>query len=276
VKLLPSIKEENLTKGNMKKNNLILVLICLVIIVNAQDTLQAKQIDTLKTEQVNTNLIQDPYLNMKSFNTIDMVLSCLNVNSNNVQFGDYTLKKGEYYPSSSVGMYIHFPNIFQMNNFFGKGKAIANIKTGFLMDFISTDLIDSKNNELSFSQTFINIPLVFSYRMPLNHGNEKGNKYYKAFSLNFGVFMGNSIANRLSSKGDRTLKYGDYEFGNYLRWGYIVEYVYSALNKEGYGHRFGLRITVDANSVIKFNKEKHGIYPTYISMGVFYNFMTIK
>ena len=127
----------------MKKNYLILIMICIAFIGNAQDTLQVKQIDT---SQINKNLIQDPYLNMKPFNTIDMALSYLNINSNNIQFGDYTLKNGKYYHSSSIGMYIHLPNIFQMNNLFGKGKAIANIKTGFLMDFTSTDLIDIQIN----------------------------------------------------------------------------------------------------------------------------------
>ena len=259
----------------MKRNYLILILIYLKFIVSAQDVQQVKT-DTLEAEQINENLIQDPYLNMKPFNTIDAAISYQNINSNNLKFGDYTLKKGKYYPSSSIGMYIHFPDLFRINNFFEKGKAIANIKTGFLMDFTSTDLVDTELNELSFSQTTMSIPLIFSYRMPLNHGNEKGNKYYKAFSINLGTFIGIPIFNRLYSKGDITPVYGESKMGDYLRWGFITEFVYSALNKDGYGHRFGLRMIIDANNVIKFNNEKHGIYPTYISTGIFYNFMTLK
>ena len=75
------------------------------------------------------------------------------------------------------------------------------------------------------------------------------------------------LDNRLFPKTDITPVNGFCEFGDYLRWGYIVEYVYSALDKNGYGHSLGLRIITDANSVIKFNKEKFGIYPTYISTG---------
>lgn len=239
---------------------------CLNLMLNAQDTLQTKPIDT--------NLLQDPYLNMKSFNTIDMALSYLNVNSNNLQFGEYTLKKGKYYPSSSIGMYVHIPDVFRMKNPYGKGKAIANIKTGFLMEFASTDLIDNQNKEFSLSQVSMSIPLIFSYRMPLNHGNEKGNKYFKAVSVNFGLFIGMPIANRLFEKGDITPEYGEDKFGDYLRWGYIAEFVYSALDKNGYGHRFGLRIITDANSVIKFGSEKTGIYPTYMSTGIFYTLVT--
>jgi len=252
----------------MKKNYLTIIFTCLIFIVNAQDSLHTKQIDK--------NILQDPYLNMQPFNTIDIALSYLNVNSNNIQFGNYSLKQGEYYPSSSMGMYIHIPNIFRMKNLFGKGEAMANIKTGFLMDFTSTDLIDNQNKELSFSQISMSIPLIFSYRIPLNHGNEKGNKYYKALSINFGLFIGMPVSNRLYEKNDITPEYGEYEFGDYLRWGYISEFVYSALDKNGYGHRFGLRIITDANSVIKLNNEKFGIYPTYVSTGIFYNFMTLK
>lgn len=254
-------------------------LIIIVLVILVASSLNAQTTD----QNQKSNLLEDPYLSLKPFNTIDASVAYQYVNSNNISFGDYTLKRGKYYPSASMAAYIHIPNLFQMKNPYGKGKAIGNLKTGFLMDFTSTDLYYEQKNEIglydkkemTFSQVSVSIPLIYSHRMPINHGNEKGNKYYKAINVNFGLYLGVPVSNRLYEKGDITPENGEIGFGDYLRWGSIIELEYSALNKEGYGHRFGLRMITDFSSVIKFNKEKYGIYPTYVSAGIYYNMATM-
>lgn len=58
---------------------------------------------------------------------------------------------------------------------------------------------------------------------------------------------------------------------NYLKFGFIAELAFTALNSNGHGHKFGIRASLDHIAVLKIKETSNKIYPEFYSFGLFYN-----
>lgn len=232
----------------MKKIIIILLLVSYYAITFAQDTLM------------------DPYHNIKRFTTFDLGISATRINTNNSVFDNYTLIKGKYYPTFNGAIYWNSIHVCKNK------KDVFIFKSGILMNSRYTDLTDTIGNDYRFSEGLINIPLLLGYRLPLNH-NFISKDLYKVVDINLGAYIGLPYFEKLDLKEniDAPVDGG----GNYLKYGLIAEVVYSKLNKKGFGHRIGLRTMIDFKGRFDLTDTKYGIYPSYISVGLFYNFLTI-
>jgi len=61
---------------------------------------------------------------------------------------------------------------------------------------------------------------------------------------------------------------------NYIKYGIIAEIIYTATNKEGKGHRIGLRTIFDFRSVTKLKNEIYGITTAFTTLSLFYVIQT--
>ena len=92
----------------------------------------------------------DPYKTLKSYTTFDIGVGATRINTNNVDFGQYTLIKNRYYPTINSAMFINSNHKFDKDLF-------LNIKGGMLFNNNYTDLTDSIGTELRL----VNLILIF-------------------------------------------------------------------------------------------------------------------
>ena len=210
--------------------------------------------------------LENPLLNIKSYTTFDIGIYDSRVNTTNVDFEDYTLIKGRHYPT------IH--SAFYWNSVVSslKTEDLFIFKTGLLIESYRTDLVDQQGKEWSFGQSILNLPLIVGWRLPINYNNPKS-RYFKAVDINIGMLFGVPVFERIIEKNDYDAQTGYYNF-NYLKFGTIAEIVYTSINRRGYGHTVGLRTIVNWKDIWKFKDTEYGVYPTFVSIGLFYNFWT--
>jgi len=232
----------------MKRVFILLMFLSLSYILKAQDTLV------------------DPFLTVKSFTTLEVGVTTTSANSNNDELGDYNLVKGKNYPTINGGLF------YTKTNLLKDQKIIMNVKTGLFLNNNYTDVTDSLGKAFTFSELNLTIPVMIGIRLPINY-NRPQDRFYKAVNLNFGGYVSLPLLPTLNERGENTVETEEFT-SDYIKFGFIAEIVFTALNKEGKGHRIGLRTIADLGSVITFSEEKYGIQPTYISVGIFYNFMT--
>lgn len=158
-----------------------------------------------------------------------------------------------------------------LGGFFKKKKKadIYSLKTGFNFNSQRANLNGSGGEELQLSTYYLSIPLQFGMRNPLSVNTTKNN-YFRAFEFSIGAYISSPIYQKLDHP-DNLDASGETMGFNYLRYGFISEIAFSALNKEGKGHRFGLRTTTDFTSITKIRDTDNELYPYYINIGVFYN-----
>lgn len=210
---------------------------------------------------------QDPLLKFKNYLEIGLSASAVRVNTNYTTFqtptGTYNFKKNDYVPTLDGS--INYGWLFKEKN----SSAIWTLKTG--VNFISraANLSDSLGNNLRFSTGYLQIPLQFGFRLPLNY-NPMKNNLFRAVDLNFGFYAAIPYFQKLDHPDNIDAKAAKMT-GYYLRFGFISEIAFSALDSRGHGHKFGLKSTADLSSFIKFNKTTYELFPVYSSIGIFYN-----
>lgn len=207
--------------------------------------------------------LTDSHTLNESFITWEIGLASTYIDSRNIEFGQYTLKKGKYYPTYNFGFFYTKTNLFNEQHFL--------LKSGIMFNSNYTDLTDSLDNELRFSETNLTIPILIGMRLPVQY-NAPGDKFYKVVHLNVGCYVSFPFGPALYESGDTWVRSDEF-FSDYIKFGLMTEIEFTALNKEGKGHRFGLRTMMDFQDVIKFD-DKYGIRPVYASVGVFYNIIT--
>lgn len=207
----------------------------------------------------------DPYASIKSFTTWELGLAATTIDGRSDEFGQYTLKTGKYYPTFNMGFFYTRANLLNEDDFF------LNYKLGLLLNSNYTDLTDSLDNELRFTESNLTIPFMIGIRLPVQY-NSPDDKFYKAVNMNIGAYVSFPFGPTLAEPGDRWAKSDDF-FGDYIKFGLIAEIEFTALNAKGKGHRFGFRTMTDFRDVIKLD-EQSGIRPAYVSMGVYYNICT--
>ena len=210
---------------------------------------------------------QDPLQKFKNYLEIGLSSSAVRVNTNQVNFttstGTYSFKKNDYLPTLDGS--INYGWLFKEKN----SSTIWTLKTG--VNFISraANLSDSLGNNLRFSTGYLQIPLQFGFRLPLNY-NPMKNNLFRAVDLNFGFYTAIPYFQKLDHPDNIDAK-AEEMTGYYLRFGFISEIAFSALDSRGHGHKFGLKSTADLSSFITFNKTTYELFPVYSSIGIFYN-----
>lgn len=210
--------------------------------------------------------IQDPYLNIKSFTTFEVGMATTYADSRNDKLGNYDLVKGKNYPTINLGFFYTKTNLLKDPTF------IMNIKTGLFLNNNYTDITDSLGKALTFSEMNLTLPVMIGIRLPVNY-NRPQDRFYKAVNLNIGGYVSLPMLPTLNERGVNIVEAEEF-MSDYIKFGLISEIVFTALNKEGKGHRIGIRTIADLGSAITFSEEKYGIHPTYVSVGLFYNFIT--
>ena len=210
-------------------------------------------------------LHQDPYLNIKSFTTFEVGMASTYADSRNDKLGDYDLVKGKNYPTINLGFFYTKTNILKDPTF------IMNIKTGLFLNNNYTDVTDSLGKALTFSELNLTLPIMISIRLPVNY-NRPQDRFYKAVNLNIGGYISLPMLPTLNESGETVVEAEEF-MSDYIKFGLIAEIVFTALNKQGKGHRIGIRTIADIGNAT-FNEKKYGIQPTYVTVGIFYNFVT--
>ena len=208
-----------------------------------------------------------PYVSVKSYTVLEGSIAVTNTGSRNNNIKDYQLVKGKYNPSFNIGL------LYIKNNLFNNASFITSYKTGLTFYNNSLSLADTIGNRLTFSEINLSLPFMIGICKP--NYNKPNDQFFKAVNFNIGGFISLPLFPSLYGDGeffDKTVGV----FSDYVKYGIIAEFEFSALNNEGKGHRIGIRTIADLGNIITFSKEKYGIHPTYISVGIFYNFITFK
>lgn len=221
---------------------------------------------TATLAQENTN--QDPLLRFKHVSEVGLCLNSTRVNTNYTTFENnglnYQLTKANYLPTFD-GL-IHFGWLFHDKD---APQQIFIIKTGVDMVYRAANVNGPTNEALRLNQSFVQIPIQYVFRNPLRYNTMKNN-LYRAIEWGAGLYCAISLQ---ESFGDRTNidTRAESIFGKTIRFGFSGEIALSALNKNGFGHRFGIRATNDFTRFIRKASTASGIYPCYYSIGLFYN-----
>jgi len=210
--------------------------------------------------------LKDPYILNKSFFTLDFGIGTHWSDNRNINFGDYTLNTGEKYSTFNTGIFSTYTNLLN------DPKYIFNLKVGLLVNSNYTDLSDSLGIQYQFSEINLSVPIMIGTRIPVNY-NTLQDKFYKAVDLNIGGYVSLPMFPNLYQKGEE-YNPADEIMSDYIKYGLIAEIIYTATNKEGKGHRFGLRTYFDFRSVTKLKDKVYEITPAYTTLSLFYVIQT--
>jgi len=212
-------------------------------------------------------ITKDPLLQFKKFSEIGIAVNATRVNTNYTEFktdnGNYSFEKTKYLPT--IDACFNYGWLLKDK----EENSIMTIKTGLNLISRNADLKDSLMNNLRFSSGYIQIPIQFGFRTPLKYNTVKNN-LFRAFEFNAGLYGAIPILEKLDAR-DNIDASGTSLFGNYVRFGFLGEIVFSALNEKGQGHKFGIRASRDFNSILKIKDTKSDLYPYYYTIGLFYN-----
>lgn len=214
-------------------------------------------------------VIKDPLLNFKNFYEVSFLVGGSRINTNHASFttpsGTYNFKKNSYLLSQEA--------TFNYGWFFvdEKRNEVWTLKTGFNVLLRSADLFDNNKKELRLTTNYLQIPVQFGFREPLKFNTVKNN-LYRAFDFNIGFYVNSPLYQKLDHPSHVDARLDESLF-NYLRFGFIAEIALTAFNQNGYGHKIGIRATSDFAKAAKFGDTKHQLYPSYHTIGVFYNIL---
>jgi hypothetical protein len=215
-------------------------------------------------------MVKDPLLQFKNFYEFSISINGTRVNTNHVYFntnsGTYNFDKGNYIPT--LDGLINYGWIFK-----DKKDGIMTLKTGINLTSRGGNVVNSIGEEMKYQEGFIQIPVIFGIRTAKNFNTVKNN-LFRATEYNFGLYASVPYYEKLDYNNNLDSD-GTSSFGNYLRFGCTAEIVFSALNNKGHGHKFGIRASIDFNTIIKFKNTKYELYPYYNTIGLFYNILNI-
>jgi hypothetical protein len=212
----------------------------------------------------------DPLWNFRHFYEIGLSASGVRVNTNYTHFntpsGVFDFRKNRYLPVLDASF--NFGWLLKDREDEGP---IWTVKTGLNILNRNADLRDSNGQTWRLSTSYIQLPVQFGYRIPMNFNTVKNN-LYRAFELNAGVYAATPLQQKLDHPDNVDTKPGN-AFGNYLRFGFIGEILFTAFNSKGHGHKFGLRVSADMNNLVRLKETPHRLYPYYYSLGIVYNIL---
>ncbi|MDD3723640.1 MAG: hypothetical protein PHW92_14355 [Lutibacter sp.] len=215
-------------------------------------------------------IVKDPLLQFKNFYEFSISVNGTRVNTNHIYFNTnnetYNFDKGNYIPT--LDGLINYGWIFKDNK-----DGIMTLKTGINLTSRGGNVVNRIGEEMKYQEGFIQIPVIFGIRMAKNFNTVKNN-LFRATEYNFGLYTSLPYYEKLDYKNNLDSD-GTLSFGNYLRFGGTAEIVFSALNNKGHGHKFGIRASIDFNTIIKFKNTKYELYPYYNTIGLFYNILNI-
>jgi hypothetical protein len=213
------------------------------------------------------NLTTDPLLNFKNFYEIGLCANGTRVNTNYTIFnsskGQYMFQKNNFLPAIDASF--NYGWLFKDK----ESSLIWTLKTGINILNRNANLKDSIGSNLRLNTGYLQIPIQFGFRSPLNYNTVKNN-FYRAFEINAGVFVATPIMQKLDNP-DNLDAGGVALSANYLKFGFIGEVVFTALDRKGHGHKFGMRVSNDFPSILKIKKTPNDLYPYYYTIGLFYN-----
>ncbi len=208
----------------------------------------------------------DPLNHIKSFSTWDMGLYTQSPTLKNIEFGNYNLPQGIYSPTMHSAFFVH--HVVKV-----KDEPLFKTKTGLLVNSYYTNLKNKQGEKFYLSQAEIALSFLVGTHLPMEYNNPN-DKFFKAVDINLGFYMGTPWLEYFTKETKKYDGENQYFGFDYIKFGMIAEIEYSLINKEGYGHRIGLRGMTDFTSIWKFNNNETGIYPTFVSIGIYYNFWT--
>lgn len=211
-------------------------------------------------------------MNFKNFYEVGISINGTRVNTNYTQFntsnGSFNFKKNNYIPSTSGS--IHYGWLLKLK-IDEETSTLFTIKTGLDIINKNANLLDSIGNDLRLSTSYVQIPMLFGFRMPLEYRTVKNN-LFRAIELNAGVYVASPIFQKLDHPDNLDSELKSLEF-NYFRFGFLGEIVFTALNNKGQGHKFGIRASNDFTDILKVKKTETELYPYYYTIALFYNIL---
>ncbi len=208
--------------------------------------------------QIDTS--NDVYFKKNYIVTHDVGFSFSSLNIKTAKSKTYFLNVYKYYPS-------YFYNIsFIITKLYVKNKTSINLKNCLLFSQNYVDLKDTLSIEYRLYEDRVTYLLLLGIREPVKY-NYSEDKYFKAVDFYVGSYFTTPGYHYLERKDNlnktKTLT-------NYAKVGLSFELIFSALNKEGYGHRFGIRIMNDSPSTILFKKQPAEIRPSFNTISFLY------
>lgn len=209
----------------------------------------------------------DPLLKFKHFYEIGISANATRVNTNHTVFntpsGQYNFQKNNFLPG--IDGNINFGWLFKDK----ESNLIWTLKTGVNILGRSADLTDANGASLRLTTSYLQIPLQLGFRFPMRYNTVK-NDLYRAIEVNAGVYAAMPTMQKLDHPDNIDSRTSSLPL-NYLKFGFIGEIVFTALNSQGHGHRFGMRATNDFAAIAKFKETPNQLYPYYVTVGFFYN-----
>lgn len=209
----------------------------------------------------------DPLRNFKTFYELGATIEGTRVNTEYTHFstsnGDYDFRKNNYLPTLSANINFGWLINDKENN------TIWTIKTGINVNDKAANLLDSSGNKLQLTTSYVQVPLMIGFRQPIQYAKNDSH-FFHAYEVNFGAYAATPLYQKLDNKNNIDAE-GKTLSANYLKFGLIWEIAFSAFDKKGHGHKFGLRVTQEFTKVHKFKKTPSELYPFYTTVGIFYN-----
>lgn len=211
--------------------------------------------------------IVDPLRKYDVFLENALSLNATRVNTNYTEFntsdGGFSFRKNDYLITVDGSFNIGW--LFKKSNKFN----IWSLKTGINVETKRANLTDQDGNDLSLSTNYLTIPVQYGERHPLKFNTVK-NDLFRAIEYNVGGYISSPFYQKLDQKNNIDAA-GRYSWFNYLRFGFIAEFTFTAFNQNGNGHKFGIRTSTDISNIVKIRDTESELYPHYVNIGVFYN-----
>ncbi len=213
---------------------------------------------------------KDPILKYSRLYEVNFTTSMVRVNTKHTVFntdnGTFSFVKNNYLPAFEGG--------FNHSWLFTDSQEdIWSLKTGIQLMNRNANLTDSLGTGLRLSTGYIQIPVLFGMRMPLQHHRVRDG-YFRAIELHVGPYVSTPFFQKLDDENNIDQE-GDLTAFNYLRFGFVSEITFTSLNERGNGHKFGIRSSVDFSEMAVFKDTETQLYPYYYSIGIFYNFTNL-
>lgn len=222
---------------------------------------------TINTLRGQDTIPEDPILRFKSFEEFGITLNTMRVNTNHTTFmtsnGRYDFIKNNILVSLDAN--INFGILIKSK----RSKNSIYLKSGIHLLSRLADLNDNNGSEVRLSTGYIQVPVQFGSRFPLNYNTIKNN-LYRAIEVYVGVYAATPFMQKLDHRDNLNARF-EFLGANYIKFGIISDLVFTALNTNGYGHKLGIRATSDFTGLVKFNETDNELYPYYSNIGLFYN-----
>lgn len=215
----------------------------------------------------NQDTIIDPLQKFDIFLENSLSLNAARVNTNYTEFntsdGDFDFRKNDYL--------LTVDGSFNIGWLFKKSDKhnIWSLKTGVNLYTRRANLSDQDGNDLRLVTNYLTIPVQYGTRYPLKFNTVK-NDLFRAIEYNIGGYISSPFYQKLDLKNNIDSA-GKYSWFNYLRFGFVSEFIFTAFNQNGNGHKFGIRTSTDLAYLTKIRDTENELYPNYINIGVFYN-----